>query len=277
MLSVRSNVWWVAVLVLGGFILLRTTSFSRNLCYLAVLKDDWDCARSQTLVVGTDASLADVRLAFRLSVHDADWKRANLLAPMVFASVDEEWLRLWVIQSGQSHLDRGDFTTAKIALDFVRNTGSANPQVWYTLGQAYEAGGLADQRSRSADSMLFDGTTLYEDNVWFDHAALAYRAGRDVDLNGAWAEGTYRLAKLYYHQARWNQVIQVLDPILANATDKQIQQPIRSRLGGIPNWQGMYVLLGQSYQEIGDWDDAKRVWQRMVTIQDVNQDWTLNL
>ena len=227
--------------------------------------------------MGTDPNSADVRLAFRLSVHDGDWTRASMLAPIGSDTVDDGWLLLWIIRSIQPQLDGGSITTAEPALDFVRNTGSANPQVWYALGRAYESGGLSEQRSRNMDTTLFDGTLAYEDNTWFDRAALAYLAGLDIDSKGAWTEGTYDLAMLYYHQARWHRVIQGLEPVLANATDEQIKQPIYGKLMGGPNWQGVYLLLGHSYEQIGDWEGATRTWKRMVTIQGANQDWTLNI
>jgi tetratricopeptide (TPR) repeat protein len=275
MQSIHWNALWAAVIVLGSFVLLRTPAFNRNLCYLALLKDNWDCARAHTLSVGIDSSRVNVRLALRVSIHDGDWSRASILLPIALYS-GGGWNALWVIQSAQSQLSRGNSTAAESALDLIRNIDSPYFQVWYALGKAYEEGGLVQQRSRIADSTLFDGTLAYEDNTWFDRAALAYRAGLDVDSNGAWAEGIYDLAKMYYRQARWNQVIQVLEPVLANATDEQIQQPISGRLVGGPDWQGVYLLLAHSYQQIDDWDGAIRAWQRMVAIQGAKKDWTLN-
>jgi tetratricopeptide (TPR) repeat protein len=240
------------------------------------MKGNWSCARTQTINVKPLGGLANIRLAFRVAILDKDWPRARSLAPIVLSPMNGG-ASLWVINLAHFQCTKGDCISAGLVLDFIRDIGTSDPRVWYELGRAYETVGLAVQRQHRVDSFLVDGMLAYEDNAWFDRAASAYRSGIEIDPKRPWVEGTHDLSLLNYHQAHWDRVILVLGPLLTQATDAQIQQPILGRFLNGPDWQGDYILLGNSYQQLSDLDNAAMIWLRMVNIQKANLDWTLNI
>lgn len=80
---------------------------------------------------------------------------------------------------------------------------------------------------------------------------------------------------MYHRNQRWSDVITTLAPTLNGATDWEIRERVHRPPGAAGDCQVAYLLLGESYERVGDSGRAKQAFGRLLDIRPPDGDWML--